>query len=192
MDTTSSTSYSGQAASLAGSIAAEDDRLSNGAYELGVAARDGLPLVAVVNFGQGMTLSRAKRQSNDNENAGNTLEDRYGSILGPDWQYPGLFPFPPFPGQNLKSTTTTTTTERSTGNPTLAQERCVRNCPVTPEYNPVCGTDNRTYSNPGKLACAQACGASKREPDEVSALSDGEGRSVAANGQRLNVVYNYS
>ncbi|XP_053604566.1 uncharacterized protein LOC128671817 isoform X2 [Plodia interpunctella] len=37
---------------------------------------------------------------------------------------------------------------------------CLRNCPVTPEYNPVCGTDNVTYTNPGRLGCAQACGVS--------------------------------
>ncbi|KAG6446028.1 hypothetical protein O3G_MSEX004213 [Manduca sexta] len=35
---------------------------------------------------------------------------------------------------------------------------CLRGCPVTPEYNPVCGTDRVTYNNPGRLMCAQACG----------------------------------
>ncbi|XP_012261689.2 uncharacterized protein LOC105689350 [Athalia rosae] len=39
-------------------------------------------------------------------------------------------------------------------------------CPVTPEYNPVCGDlggNNRlTYTNPGLLTCAQNCGQNVR------------------------------
>ncbi|OWR40812.1 protease inhibitor 1 precursor [Danaus plexippus plexippus] len=35
---------------------------------------------------------------------------------------------------------------------------CRRSCPVTAEYNPVCGSDNVTYPNPSILSCAQACG----------------------------------
>lgn len=35
---------------------------------------------------------------------------------------------------------------------------CIASCPVTSEYNPVCGSDNVTYSNPGRLICAQMCG----------------------------------
>lgn len=37
--------------------------------------------------------------------------------------------------------------------------RCFMNCPVTPQYNPVCGTDSVTYSNEGRLNCARNCGA---------------------------------
>lgn len=29
------------------------------------------------------------------------------------------------------------------------------------EYNPVCGTDNVDYTNPGGLGCAQRCGKGK-------------------------------
>lgn len=35
---------------------------------------------------------------------------------------------------------------------------CVRRCPNTPEYNPVCGTDKVTYRNPGRLRCERQCG----------------------------------
>lgn len=38
---------------------------------------------------------------------------------------------------------------------------CITACPVTSEYNPVCGSDRVTYNNPGRLACANMCGASK-------------------------------
>lgn len=36
--------------------------------------------------------------------------------------------------------------------------RCTQGCPLTPEFNPVCGTDDITYTNPGRLLCLQFCG----------------------------------
>ncbi|KAK2579545.1 hypothetical protein KPH14_010844 [Odynerus spinipes] len=82
----------------------------------------------------------------------------------------------PVDRMRLPSTTdrTTDTTERTPGTtiripmtrptpaPTTpgseAYERCVASCLSTPEYNPVCGTDNVSYDNPGRLNCATTCG----------------------------------
>lgn len=41
------------------------------------------------------------------------------------------------------------------------KKKCVQDCPSTSEYNPMCGTDNVTYINPGKFLCAQNCGVGK-------------------------------
>ncbi|XP_053604565.1 uncharacterized protein LOC128671817 isoform X1 [Plodia interpunctella] len=68
-----------------------------------------------------------------------------------------------FPWQNQNQNqlpTTASTTQAPNGNGGSSNAECLRNCPVTPEYNPVCGTDNVTYTNPGRLGCAQACGVS--------------------------------
>ncbi|XP_053604984.1 uncharacterized protein LOC128672102 [Plodia interpunctella] len=56
---------------------------------------------------------------------------------------------------------------------------CMRSCPVTSEYNPICGTDNITYNNPSRLDCAKTCGkpVSQRlasrcpPPDQIDASS---------------------
>ncbi|XP_012543186.1 uncharacterized protein LOC105840714 [Monomorium pharaonis] len=53
---------------------------------------------------------------------------------------------------------TSTTTATSIPLPDDQYNACVINCPVTPEYNPVCGTDNVDYTNPGLLSCAARCG----------------------------------
>ncbi|XP_013190873.2 uncharacterized protein LOC106135184 [Amyelois transitella] len=49
----------------------------------------------------------------------------------------------------------------SAANPTPSPQivaTCMRSCPVTSEYNPICGTDNITYNNPSRLECAKSCG----------------------------------
>ncbi|XP_016916809.2 uncharacterized protein LOC108000744 [Apis cerana] len=54
------------------------------------------------------------------------------------------------------STIITTTTTAATVDPQFDQ--CVATCRTTPEYNPVCGTDQIDYKNPGQLSCASMCG----------------------------------
>ncbi|CAH2084902.1 unnamed protein product [Euphydryas editha] len=51
----------------------------------------------------------------------------------------------------------TTTTHSPKIQPEVLRS-CLLLCPTTPEYNPVCGTDNITYYNYGKLVCARICG----------------------------------
>ncbi|XP_018398222.1 PREDICTED: uncharacterized protein LOC108776188 [Cyphomyrmex costatus] len=57
--------------------------------------------------------------------------------------------------QGITSTSTTTVASVLLNN---VYNACIINCPVTNEYNPVCGTDNVHYVNPGNLGCAQRCG----------------------------------
>ncbi|XP_017889840.1 four-domain proteases inhibitor-like [Ceratina calcarata] len=57
---------------------------------------------------------------------------------------------------STSSTSTPPTTTTSTDQ--ARYDQCITRCPVTIEYNPVCGTDNVDYSNPGGLGCAQTCG----------------------------------
>ncbi|KAL1129769.1 hypothetical protein AAG570_012713 [Ranatra chinensis] len=51
------------------------------------------------------------------------------------------------------------------GETTNRPQSCTTNCPTTPEYNPVCGDDAITYTNPGKLHCTVWCG--KRHTHEL-------------------------
>lgn len=39
--------------------------------------------------------------------------------------------------------------------------QCLQNCPVTLEQQPVCGSDDVTYANSGRLICAKFCGIGK-------------------------------
>ncbi|KAG7200806.1 hypothetical protein KM043_003179 [Ampulex compressa] len=56
-------------------------------------------------------------------------------------------------------TTQSASTARQGTTPSVEDfNACMSRCPVTTEYNPVCGTDNVNYDNPGGLGCAQKCG----------------------------------
>ncbi|XP_049775911.1 uncharacterized protein LOC126163055 [Schistocerca cancellata] len=82
--------------------------------------------------------------------------------------WPGVLTLPPdLPDSATTSTTTTATPPQppptpptpppptSTGAP-ASPVPC--DCPTPPQYNPVCGSDNQTYTNPQKVECANTCG----------------------------------
>lgn len=70
---------------------------------------------------------------------------------------PNALPFPP--ARNLPNIQQPTSTEL----PASATDRtpCEKACLVTPQYNPVCGDNNQTFSNEARLRCAQRCGKRK-------------------------------
>ncbi|KAK7573498.1 hypothetical protein V9T40_010689, partial [Parthenolecanium corni] len=41
---------------------------------------------------------------------------------------------------------------------TVPEAECIRKCPSLSQYDPICGTDNITYTNRAKFQCAQECG----------------------------------
>jgi hypothetical protein len=113
--------------------------------------------------GQRQTLGAAgngfARQSPQNSFArrpqlGNNDNNRPNLFLPPGADDPDdifIFDRPtsprPRPPLTISSTSTTTTT---------IVADC--DCPSTQEFNPVCGSDGITYTNPGKLKCAIFCG----------------------------------
>lgn len=44
---------------------------------------------------------------------------------------------------------------------TVPEAECIRKCPSLSQYDPICGTDNITYTNRAKFQCAQECGRGK-------------------------------
>lgn len=55
----------------------------------------------------------------------------------------------------------TTTDAPTTTTQTPAVRRCIANCQVTSEYNPVCGSNRIMYQNRNYLNCARSCGVGK-------------------------------
>ncbi|KAH8317172.1 hypothetical protein KR074_000449 [Drosophila pseudoananassae] len=74
------------------------------------------------------------------------------------WNYPPqvIQPTPPTQGDG----SSTTTTARPT-TPSPRYLACLQVCPVTSEYNPICGSDNIVYYNENRFNCAVRCGKSK-------------------------------
>ncbi|XP_015433174.1 PREDICTED: uncharacterized protein LOC107189205 isoform X2 [Dufourea novaeangliae] len=66
----------------------------------------------------------------------------------------------PISGNERFTTVTESTSTSTTTTPAPSRERdaCMSRCQVTPEYNPVCGSNNVAYNNPGLLSCAAICG----------------------------------
>uniref|UniRef100_A0A2A4K104 Kazal-like domain-containing protein n=1 Tax=Heliothis virescens TaxID=7102 RepID=A0A2A4K104_HELVI len=61
---------------------------------------------------------------------------------------PVIVPPTTSPGQDVLDNSTAVAT----------QKKCVQDCPSTSEYDPICGTNNVTYMNPGRFDCAKKCG----------------------------------
>ncbi|CAH0399730.1 unnamed protein product [Chilo suppressalis] len=62
-----------------------------------------------------------------------------------------VYPLHPPPCSPIVTSTTET-------NSLVDAEECIRSCPRTKEYNPVCGSNRVQYENIGHLTCAQLCG----------------------------------
>ncbi|OXU26526.1 hypothetical protein TSAR_011786 [Trichomalopsis sarcophagae] len=94
------------------------------------------------------------------------FSDQDGFVFPGEADRPSKFPLNPTnrPTNPTRPFTTSSqrTTQTPTGNPVTPNmndyNQCINNCRTTSEYNPVCGTDNVVYSNPGRLSCAVACG----------------------------------
>ncbi|XP_065210706.1 uncharacterized protein LOC135838834 isoform X2 [Planococcus citri] len=60
--------------------------------------------------------------------------------------------------QRLSWTTQRPIVNRISNHNWADESECIRNCPATNQWKPVCGTDNLSYANMNKLRCAQMCG----------------------------------
>jgi len=126
--------------------------------------------------------SRVRRQGwtwgNENENGNGNEEINSGSENGelenpdsidsnfgrPDRRPRPTRPRPTRPrptvAPTVAPTAAPTVTDANQGTTTVNPEldACLRRCATTPQYNPVCGTNRRTYDNEQRLKCAKRCG----------------------------------
>ncbi|KAI5636272.1 hypothetical protein NE865_11036 [Phthorimaea operculella] len=124
----------------------------------------------VIAFTYNMVLALNLRQKRQDSIDDNVLDNRYDSWGGrpnPDgdrwiWesQEEGINQADQWqqPSQVFNVIQALSGTLRPPSNGRTAQQECIRNCPVTTEYNPVCGTDLVQYSNIGRLECSRSCG----------------------------------
>ncbi|ALC43924.1 Kaz1-ORFB, partial [Drosophila busckii] len=56
---------------------------------------------------------------------------------------------------------TTTARPAVSTTPSARYLACFNRCQATSEYNPICGSDNVNYYNPGRFDCALRCGLGK-------------------------------
>ncbi|XP_067645862.1 uncharacterized protein [Eurosta solidaginis] len=59
---------------------------------------------------------------------------------------------------DLISSSTSASPASSASVPSPQYLACLRACPSTMEYNPVCGSDSQNYHNHARLDCAARCG----------------------------------
>ncbi|XP_017028773.1 uncharacterized protein Kaz1-ORFB [Drosophila kikkawai] len=83
-------------------------------------------------------------------------EERRPWLVGQQQQNPWLRPqIPQVPDA---SSTITTTTASTPANQEPRYLACLQTCPITSEYNPICGSDNNNYYNLNRFNCAVGCG----------------------------------
>lgn len=87
-----------------------------------------------------------------------------GNFPGNGQIFPGSGQNFPGSGNRPRPTQATTTPPTATNDVTTSSPEylaCLKNCPSTPQYSPVCGSNRVTYNNRARLECARRCGMSK-------------------------------
>lgn len=143
------------------------------------------------NYNEGIPLQipQNKRPNQNSSKLPNNNQIEYQEESIPDDDYP----------ESSQNTNKETTTERVSirGRPVIVptdppdqiifedkpneteeQRQCVQDCTTSSEYNPVCGTNNVTYFNPGKFKCARECG--------VDVFIKQDGRCPGGNSVRID------
>jgi hypothetical protein len=101
--------------------------------------------------GDGFALPSLLNSASRRRQLGSNANSKPNLFLPPTADDPDdIFIFDRPTSTNPRPVTTVSTTTTTTA------ENC--DCPSTPEYNPVCGSDGTTYTNPGRLKCAIFCG----------------------------------
>ncbi|XP_045467292.1 insoluble matrix shell protein 4-like [Harmonia axyridis] len=110
-------------------------------------------------FNQNRPGNNQNRPGNNQNRPGNN-QNRPGNNQNGAWNRPTSSTTSRSTTTRRQQSTTTTSTTGSDFSTTAspAFTSCMTLCRTTPEYNPVCGSDSRTYSNEQRLNCAINCG----------------------------------